>query len=819
MGLPFAASGSHFSCMEREESVRVIECAERVEANGSPSLAGLQHPQIIGFRGFLTPGWFFVLVLMAGAFARFWGLAGKPLHHDESLFAYYSYFLYKGWGYEYQPILHGPVLENVTALVFLLFGDNKFSMRLPAAVGGLCLLLVAWFWRRYLGRAGVVGALALLVLSPSILYYSRFLRNDVPYLAVTVWCAICVLRAMQTGAPRYFFWSILSATLMFSMMESSIFFFAVCIGFLLVVAATDLIHGLALPKDASREYPGDAIFPPAKAAESAEPGMPLAVVLGCLAAAAIAELVAGWFFHRMFYSTLHIYKPLVSLAERYGNRLQPRYANWMIVVMAYPVFYLFCLYIAANWRRPYGARGTMHYFLRVFWLNRWIALAAFALGVVFFTTLFTTWFTHVEGKDFWGKPVKLTPLQLYKNTWDYWWDQHKLHRIKGPFHYYLPILFTYELPSLLIVLWGWWKSLFRGKRRWLHLGIMIGGQVLFGAAYWIAVSYVLPWLHAKLDWNEIEKATHISGPGHLFLILFYVQVLTYFTGLLFATGRFVEAFLTFWAVGSLFAYSYAGEKVPWLTVHVAAPLALLAGLYIQRAWVHARWTPLRRGLAAAAVAVLTLWQVRNDLLLNYAHPASPVERLVYNHTSPDIEFAYERICDIARDTNYGKQLPVFVRGEMEWPLFWYFRDWTNTTPPQSETAETTKRPVVLVNWDASNVKNLMENYTFWRLKVREWWEPPLLNFGAMSDIWRILTPKESRHGNENATRCHAALSEWKKLWHYLAYREIWLDSSDSNYSNSGNEFAFLIRKDLAEKYQSRAALAGMPMRRDIPVYP
>ena len=62
------------------------------------------------------------------------------MHHDESLFAYYGYWLFRGNGYDYQPILHGPVLQFVSAFFFLLFGDDQWTMRLPSLIGGLLML-------------------------------------------------------------------------------------------------------------------------------------------------------------------------------------------------------------------------------------------------------------------------------------------------------------------------------------------------------------------------------------------------------------------------------------------------------------------------------------------------------------------------------------------------------------------------------------------------------------------------------------------------------------------------------------------------------
>ena len=353
-------------------------------------------------------------------------VAAKPLHHDESLFAYYGYFLYKGFGYVYQPILHGAVLQNVSALFFLLFGDSQLVMRLPAILGGLLLFVVFWFWRRYIGRWGVVVAIAFAAFSPTLAYYSRFLRNDVPYLTATVWCALCTLRALQTGERRYWMWAVLSAALMFSMMESSIFFFASCWGFLAVAVVTDFIQGRGIPADAPRSIEGGALlFIPRVRGES-ESGLPIPAVVGAVFTAALAEIVLAWLYHRMFADTLRVFD---LLGRACG--VPPDAAAFGFAVAAFPVFTALCLIVAANYRRPYGLRGVLHYFLRLCAERRWTIVTAAAAGVAFYAAVFTTWFTNTAGTDFWGREVLLTPLQIYKNTWDYWIDQHSLHASRG----------------------------------------------------------------------------------------------------------------------------------------------------------------------------------------------------------------------------------------------------------------------------------------------------------------------------------------------------------------------------------------------------
>ena len=762
---------------------------------------------------FGAPAFYIALVGLA-LVSRFWDLAAKPLHHDESLFAYYGYFLYRGWGYDYQPILHGPVLQFVSAFFFLLFGDNNFTMRLPAAVGGLCILPVVWYWGRYLGRTGARAALLLVVLSPSILFYSRFLRNDVPYLVVTMWCALALLRALDTGARRHVFWALFAAALAFCMMESSIFFFAACIGFLAVMSVIDWLRWRHAPADGIRRPPGRVLlFVPRVRGQNP---LRAAVVFGCIAAAVLLAIALMFIYLRVFQFSLPVDMRLAGALNPENPQQSLLAARTLMAVALMPVAFAFCLVTVVNFERPCGERGVYHYFLRVAWMNRWMVLAGLAVAVLMYAALFTTLFTNVEGVDFEGRKSALTPLQVYKNTFDYWWDQHKQHRIKGPFHFYLPILFLYELPALLIVLHGWARSMKSGRRPALQLAAFLGVQCAVLAAYLLATR-AFGW---KPDWVTLDRKLHISSPGHILLIVFYAQVLVQFAGTFFVRGSFVESFLTFWTVTSLFAYSYAGEKVPWLTVHTAGPLCLLAGLYVNRTVTGVNWTVAKRAGAWALVGIAVLWQLRQDVWLNFVHPWSPAERLVYNHTSPDIDIAVDQIGRIAHDTGYGRNLPILVKGEMEWPLYWYLRDYPNAFPGTADNAATTSRPVVLVDWEWSDVPNLKDNYVIQRMKVREWWEPPMLDVPLMLNIFRTLTPAESRKpGSENRQLADSAALEWKKLWHYLAYRHIFLDQRDPVFSNNANEFAFCIRRDLIPTYLRREWLSQMPKRPEIPVYP
>lgn len=79
-------------------------------------------------------------------------------------------------------------------------------------------------------------------------------------------------------------------------------------------------------------------------------------------------------------------------------------------------------------------------------------------------------------------------------------------------------------------------------------------------------------------------------------------------------GRLFLPMLVYWSMTSFFTYSWAGEKMPWLLVHIALPLILLAGRvtgdFIDAADWRAVWNrggPILALLLIPTVIVLFVW--------------------------------------------------------------------------------------------------------------------------------------------------------------------------------------------------------------------
>ncbi|MFN8423262.1 MAG: TIGR03663 family protein, partial [Anaerolineae bacterium] len=143
-----------------------------------------------------TIGW--VVVLAATVFTRLYLLGKRGMSHDESLHTFYSWQLAVGKGYRHDPMMHGPILYHWTALMYLLFGVSDFTARLFGAISGTLLVLSPLLVRKWLGRFGALVCGVMLLLSPSVMMYSRYIRHDIPVELATVLMLIGFVRYLDS---------------------------------------------------------------------------------------------------------------------------------------------------------------------------------------------------------------------------------------------------------------------------------------------------------------------------------------------------------------------------------------------------------------------------------------------------------------------------------------------------------------------------------------------------------------------------------------------------------------------------------------------
>lgn len=174
-----------------------------------------------------------VALFAVSALLLFLNLGEKPLHHDESLHAYYSWELFKGMGYQYNPMMHGPLLFHFNALAYYLFGASDFSCRIVPALMGMLTLTMIYFLRDHLGKYGALFTAVMIVISPSFTYFGRFIRNDIYVAAFTLMMVYGLLNYLLKKKNSYLYLSAIGLGLSFSTKENTYITGAIIFTFLL----------------------------------------------------------------------------------------------------------------------------------------------------------------------------------------------------------------------------------------------------------------------------------------------------------------------------------------------------------------------------------------------------------------------------------------------------------------------------------------------------------------------------------------------------------------------------------------------------------
>jgi uncharacterized protein (TIGR03663 family) len=699
----------------------------------------------------LKPDWekliYFAIFLLA-VVSRFWDLGARAMSHDESLHALYSYYLYNGSGYVHNPMMHGPFLFHANALIYFLFGDDDFTARIVPALFGIFMVMSPLLLRRWLGRLGAILTSILLLISPSFLYYSRYIRNDI-YIAVwTILLIAGLFHFIRSRKPGWFYLG--AAVLMLSLATKENAYIFGYIGLLFIVQV--ILWERVRPRQQLFLYVGGGL---------------LSLIL----------LVIAFFLGRI----------PVEAAE--GVEAATGVMKLVVAVVTVVGGSLPAVLISASLLRSRHPRpSSIEEAIRTLTWQNWLVAAI--LMFVIYALLFTTFFTN--------------PLGLGTGIFgsiSYWLAQQEVQRGGQPWYYYLLLLPMYEFVPLLFSLAATLYYLIRGNRS-----------------------------RPQPVATDEEAGAPVEEPDR-------------------SDARFL-AFLIFWNITTLFTYSWAGEKMPWLVVHPVLPMLILTGkfagdLFEQVNWrevwrrggallalllpitlfgiymlvrlqpfqglsvfklqetgnwltallvtvllVILTWLVMRRlgGRYSLLVAVATLlvflsfFTIRFTWMAAYINYDYATELLVYAHGGADVKPTMAEIAEISERTVGDKMIQVAYDSDVSWPLEWYMREYPNRQfYGETPTREKLDVPVVLAGDknDAKAQPFLGDRY--YRFKRRLVWWPNQQYMGLTWDrIVNILTSPEKR----------------ETLWNILYFREYPRTPDDWYHVHN---FFFYVRKDVAQQ--------------------
>ncbi len=628
---------------------------EQTNTEKSTAIVTAAHTPAVLRRTFVIT-WESALVAVLAVVAlisRLWLLGARVMSHDESLHVYYSWLLATGKGFAHNPMMHGPLLFESTALMDVLFGASDFTSRLiPVILGIVIAVIVPRLLKPWLGQTGALIVSILLIISPFILYFSRYIRHDILVIAWVLLAVIAIFRYLQNREERELI--ILAATLalMLSTMEISFIYLAIFASFLVA-------SGIGRYKFSWTTW-------------RVSPEFDLLIVLitlGAFFSSPIALPILNPLWSKFTGS------PFVGLEV-----LSTQGIEWVTGASGIRLWGLFGLFI------------TVSAVIGLWWnRDRWLKVAGSFLAIVI--VLFTTSFRNPAGIG-----------TGFIGSLGYWLSQQEVARGSQPWYYYVIVFPLYEYLPLI----G---------------GILATGTLLF-----------------------FRKS--VSAAQQPFVL-----------------------FLVWWATAIFVGLSLAGEKMPWLSTHIAIPFILLTGWWIGRLienlaleWHVSAWKTTVQWTGLIVIILLSVATVRTSIAANYINYDYTTEFIDYAHGAPGVKWTLTDIEAVANHTGAGQDLKIAYDDQVSWPMTWYLRNYQNAAYYGAEpNRQALDAPIVLAgpkNWN--KVEAILGNRYHRFELIRMWW--PM-------EEYKNLTWERIRNAVVDPSVRQAL---WQILWNrdYRKYAEI-----------------------------------------------
>jgi predicted membrane-bound mannosyltransferase/DNA-binding beta-propeller fold protein YncE len=691
-----------------------------------------------------------LLIILLAFVSRFYDLESRVMSHDESEHTYFSWLLAETGKYQHTPITHGPLQFHLLALTYRLFGDSDATSRFPAAFCGVLAVGMLFAFRRWLGRWGALVGMVLMVVSPYLLFYTRYVRNEALLLPVTLLMFFGIFRYFETQKAKWLYVFAASLTLHYLIKETA---FIYTIQVMLFMGGLLVSQFLRHPWK-NRDYRtafliGLAVF----ILGSAILFFRIRTVAGIEGEASPSTIL----FLALGFALLGLAMVLFTIVKNFGSRLRTDFPALDILVvcvtLTLPQLSAFPANLLGWDPLDYQNTQTMVQtamvivaliaitaIIGLFWnWRKWQNVAAifFFPFLIFYTTIFTNWAGMATG---------------IVGSFGYWLAQQEVQRGGQPLYYYFLVQIPiYEyLPAL-------------------------------GAT-----------IAAGLGLRKLFLKTKSKMPSELPTEIEYEASTNNFNPI---------GFIGYWALISLLVFSYAGERMPWLTVHITLPMILLTAWVIGQLLNRLRQgnAPLHQGAAILSLGIfggLVFLTGRTAFMASYQNYDFGTEFLVYAHGEKGVKDLMGQIEELSQATVGDQEIEVAYDNSdgsgdsgVAWPLTWYFRHYPNARAFGPEITRELRSLPVLVSSDNNwgRLEPLLGNSFQQFEHIRMVW--PMQDYWNLTwdRIWEALSSSEYRY------------ALWE-IWFnrdYTAYGKIvGRDFSRENWQPS-DRMRLYVRNDLA----------------------
>lgn len=190
-----------------------------------------------------------IAILILAIISRFAFLDLRVLHHDEGVNYFFAKKIISGEIYRYDPTnYHGPLYFFLIALSFIIFGVSEFSLRLPAVLFGIILVLTPLFWKtKYGNEINPYIASFLLLISPSLLYYSRYSIHEVSFVLFSLISVYSLTKILEDSSLKKLPLFAASLALLFVTKETVVIMIAIL--FVMILINLKLVKRIDFKKD------------------------------------------------------------------------------------------------------------------------------------------------------------------------------------------------------------------------------------------------------------------------------------------------------------------------------------------------------------------------------------------------------------------------------------------------------------------------------------------------------------------------------------------------------------------------------------------
>ena len=561
----------------------------------------LDRPIHPAFPNFTNELMLFAAVILLAIASRFFMLEARVMSHDESLHTYFSWLLYRGQGYEHSPMMHGPFQFHIVALTYFLFGANDLTSRIPAVLFSIGTVGMVWYWRRYLGKWGALIAAFLLVISPYMLYYGRYVRNESFVGLSGIVMLYAMLRHLEVGGKKYLLLLAGSLLLHYTSKETAFIYtaqamlylgiyfiaqvtrrpwknaekdyrsFIIALGVTVLFGGLTIVYGLFI-RDTALLAGTETVMPSNPDAAGAPLAMPDAAgsVSPTLIILALAVFVA-FIFAAIFLIRGYSWEKIRN--ERSFDLLM------VCTTIVLPMLSPFLVSILKNLGLTNVTIPTTA--PEVLTMSGDIRSIFIIVGFLAFMFVISAGVGLLWNKEKWWQTALIfwVPYTILYTT---------IFTNGAGF-------FTGTIGSL-----GYWlaqQDVARGSQPWYFYVLIQIPVYEFLAALGLILAIIIGLRRKPSPKIETEDEDEILG-------LLVEEEDT-------EEKNFPNTFslLVWWSITSIIAFSYAGEKMPWLTYHMALPMILITGWALGRIIDTTNWAKLKEQHILLTLSALTIFIV------------------------------------------------------------------------------------------------------------------------------------------------------------------------------------------------------------------